>query len=130
MLIALSVILLCQLAGEALARAAQLPLPGPVLGMGFLFCVMLLRDRFAHTLAVQTRLMTIEPTASSLLAHLSLMFVPAGVGVVRNLGVLAHYGVQLFLALILSTFLTLVVSVAVFRMVSRLLGETDTGELS
>ena len=33
MIAALTTILLCQLAGEALARGIHLPIPGPVLGL-------------------------------------------------------------------------------------------------
>lgn len=128
MLIALGVILLSQLAGEVLARALHMPLPVPVLGMAILFYLLLLRDRLAPTAPIIRQLAMIEPTASSLLAHLSLMFVPAGVGVVRNLDVFAHYGVRLIIALVVSTLLTLLVSVGVFRFVARLLGEEIEGE--
>jgi putative effector of murein hydrolase LrgA (UPF0299 family) len=125
MLIALSVILLCQLAGEAFVRALGLPLPGPVMGMAIMTVVLLLRDRLPQSVG-KMHLSTIEPNASALLAHLSLMFVPAGVGVVRSLDVFAQYGVRLIIALALSTLLTLVVSVGAFRVVAVLMGEGQT----
>jgi LrgA family. len=34
----LTVILLCQLVGEIIAKAGGLPIPGPVIGMVILFC--------------------------------------------------------------------------------------------
>ncbi len=43
MIAAFAGIFLCQLLGELFARAFNLPLPGPVLGMGLLFLYLLLR---------------------------------------------------------------------------------------
>jgi putative effector of murein hydrolase LrgA (UPF0299 family) len=43
MLAAFTLILVCQIAGEALVRGAGLPLPGPVIGMLLLFLLMRLR---------------------------------------------------------------------------------------
>ena len=114
----LAVILACQLLGEVVARGLGLPVPGPVLGMAAMLGVLWLRDR--HQAPV---LAGVEPAGRFLLAHLSLLFVPAGVGVVGNLDVLAGQGVALAVALVVSTVLTLVVSVAVFRVVARMMGQ-------
>jgi putative effector of murein hydrolase LrgA (UPF0299 family) len=76
MLPALTLLLVCQLLGEIVIRALGLPVPGPVLGMFFLFLFLLLRD------GPSTELRT---TAQALLQHLSLLFVPAGTGVVLYL---------------------------------------------
>lgn len=114
----LAVILACQLAGEVVARGLGLPVPGPVLGMAAMLGVLWLRDRHAPAL-----LAGVEPTGRFLLAHLSLLFVPAGVGVVGNLEVLSGHWLALVVALVLSTVLTLVVSVSVFRLVARGLGD-------
>jgi holin-like protein len=93
---ALAVLLLCQLAGEALARAAGLPVPGPVLGMGLLLAALLVRGRAPDALG---------RTADGLLAHLGLLFVPAGVGVVLHLDVLAEAAAPLALAVLGGTLL-------------------------
>jgi holin-like protein len=110
----LAVILGCQLLGEVVARGLGLPVPGPVLGMAAMVGVLWLRDRFRPPV-----LDGVEPAGRFLLAHLSLLFVPAGVGVVGNLEVLAGQWLVLSVALILSTVLTLVVSVVTFRVVAR-----------
>lgn len=47
---ALAALLLCQLAGEALARAFGLPVPGPVIGMGLLLAALLARGGPPETL--------------------------------------------------------------------------------
>jgi putative effector of murein hydrolase LrgA (UPF0299 family) len=99
------------------ARGLGLPVPGPVLGMAAMVGVLWLRDRFRPPV-----LDGVEPAGRFLLAHLSLLFVPAGVGVVGNLEVLAGQWLVLSVALILSTVLTLVVSVVTFRVVARRVG--------
>ena len=45
MIASLSLILLCQLAGEVIVRGLGLPMPGPVLGLMFLLLLLLARDR-------------------------------------------------------------------------------------
>jgi holin-like protein len=43
MIVSLTLLLLCQLVGEILARGLALPLPGPVIGMALLLVVLVLR---------------------------------------------------------------------------------------
>ncbi|MGE4529629.1 MAG: CidA/LrgA family protein [Rhodospirillaceae bacterium] len=74
MLGAITLLLLCQLAGEVLVRLVGLPVPGPVLGMVFLFLYLLVRRHVPEP---------VERASNTLLDHLSLLFVPAGVGVIR-----------------------------------------------
>ncbi len=113
MIHALTLILLCQLAGETVTRLAGLPIPGPVLGMALLFGLMLASGRLAAL---------VVPTGTGILRHLSLLFVPAAVGVVGHLPVLAANGLGVALALIVSTVLALAVGAGVFVLVARLTG--------
>lgn len=115
MIASLAVILGCQLLGEVVARGLSLPVPGPVLGMAVMLGVLWLRDRYSPPV-----LAGVEPAGRFLLSHLSLLFVPAGVGVIGNLDMLAGNWLPLAVALAGSTLLTLVVSVATFRLVARL----------
>jgi holin-like protein len=128
MIISLTVILLCQLLGEALARGLAWPLPGPVLGMVFLLVLLSLRDRIGMKVPELGK--TLDSTGKGLLAHLSLLFIPAGVGVVQRLDVFAEHGVGLAIALVLSTLVTLIVTVVTFVVVSRLTGSSveEAGE--
>jgi holin-like protein len=89
----LALLLLAQSAGELIARATGWPLPGPVLGMGLIFILLAWAPARAPIAAV----------ADPLLAHLSLLFVPVGVGVVVHLAVLAEHGPGIAAALLLST---------------------------
>jgi holin-like protein len=63
--------------------------------------------------------------ADGILRNLSLLFVPAAVGVMQQAGLIAAQWLPILAALLLSTLLTLLVTVAVFRMVSRLTGATS-----
>ncbi len=105
LLTGLTLLLLCQSAGEVLARLTHWPLPGPVLGL--LLMVLLLRWPAVRG--------PVEAAATPLLAHLSLLFVPVGVGVVAHLGLIGQYGPRMLLALVLSTWAGLLVSALVLR---------------
>jgi len=113
MISALSVLLCCQLAGELVARLLQLPVPGPVLGLLFLFAILLARGRTAET---------VGGTAQVLLGHLALLFVPAGVGLVRHGARLRMEWLPIFAALAVSTAITIAVTALVFQAVARALG--------
>jgi len=67
----------------------------------------------------------VETASKGLLAHLSLLFVPAGVGVVQKLDLLASHGVAIILVLAFSVVVTLLATVLTFRLVSRLLRQQD-----
>lgn len=124
MIASFALILLAQLIGEALARGFGLPIPGPVIGMGLMFLFLILRDAKASPLP---RLLpkplsdgTLESMAKALLINLSLLFVPAGVGVVGRLDLIKTQGVKLSIILLVSTAVSLLVTVFVFRAVARL----------
>ncbi len=107
-------LLLCQLCGEALSRSLSLPAPGPVIGLALLAAGLVLwapREDVDQT--------DVGKAANALLASLSLLFVPAGVGVVQYFDLLARYGLALAVALIASTVLTLLATVGVFLWVKR-----------
>ncbi|MDB5643808.1 MAG: CidA/LrgA family protein [Hyphomicrobiales bacterium] len=125
MILSLGLLLLCQLSGEAVARGLALPLPGPVIGMALLLALLLAREKFAAVLPREVGDGTLEKTSNGLLSHLSLMFIPAGVGVVQRLVLFISHGVALFLALLLSTALAMLASVAAFRFIARLMGERE-----
>ena len=102
-------LLALQLAGELLARALRLPFPGPVIGM----VLLMLALRWP---AVRV---PVAGVARFLLAHLSLLFVPVGVGVITHLDLLRQHGVALLLVLLLSTWVGLAVTAAVLRALLR-----------
>ncbi|CCD93952.1 conserved membrane hypothetical protein [Bradyrhizobium sp. ORS 375] len=123
MIASLGLILLCQLVGEVVVRGLALPLPGPVLGLVLLLVLLLLRDKI-RALAVGPLAGdgtgSIEGVSRVLLANLSLLFVPAGVGVVQKLDLVAAHGLAIAAVLVLSVVVTLLVTVAAFVVTSRL----------
>jgi putative effector of murein hydrolase LrgA (UPF0299 family) len=112
----LTILLVCQLTGEVLSKSLDLPLPGPVLGMAGLFGLLVLWPALAEHMT---------KTARVLLAHLSLLFVPAGVGVVGHIDRLGHDGPALGLAIVVSTALAILTGVGAFRLTARLTGTPD-----
>jgi holin-like protein len=121
MIASLSLILLCQLAGEVIVRGLSLPMPGPVLGLLLLLLLLLLRDRFAMLARGPLQGDGVESASRGLLANLSLLFVPAGVGVVQKLDLIAAHGIAVVAVLAISVLVTLLVTVATFLVASRLI---------
>jgi holin-like protein len=93
-------LLAAQAVGELTTRALALPLPGPVLGMVLLLVAL----RWPSVRSA------VGVCANFLLAHLSLLFVPVGVGVMTHLGLVGQYGGRMLAVLMLSTALGLVVT--------------------
>ena len=90
-------LLVLQSTGEVLARGFKLPFPGPVVGMMLLLVALrwaVVRD-------------SVSVVAQFLLTHLSLLFVPVGVGVMTHVGLLGQHGLRLGLIVVLSTWIGL-----------------------
>ena len=100
----LTLIFCCQLVGELVVTALGLPVPGPVLGMALLFAGLLTYGSVPADLA---------STADALLSNLSLLFVPAGVGVMLHVSLIGQDWLPISIALVLSTLLTVVVTAKV-----------------
>jgi holin-like protein len=98
-----------QSAGELLSRGLSLPFPGPVVGM----LLLLLALRWA---------VVREPVAACadfLLSHLSLLFVPVGVGVMTHLDLLNRFGGRMLGVLVFSTLIGLGVTVMVLHWLGK-----------
>jgi len=102
-------LLLLQSAGELLAHGLHLPFPGPVVGM-----VLLL-----FALGVPAVREPVAACADYLLSHLSLLFVPVGVGVMTHLALVSEYGLRMLLAIVLSSWIGLAVTALVLRALTR-----------
>src|SRR5574343_390187 len=110
MLSALTQLLVFQLVGEVIARALSLPVPGPVLGMILLFVALVLRGGPGESL---------QTPSPNLLQHLSILFVPAGTGIMVHLHRVADEWLPLALSLLVSTLATLVVTALVMKLCTR-----------
>jgi holin-like protein len=107
---ALTLLLLFQLVGEVLARGFDLPVPGPVIGMALLFCALVARKGPGSEL---------RATSNGLLQHLSLLFVPAGTGVMLHFQRLADEWLPLLVALVGSTLLSIALSAVLLNLLAR-----------
>ena len=112
---ALAGIFLCQMLGETIVRAFALPLPGPVFGMGLLFIYLLLRGGKG----AQKVPAAVATVADGLLGHLSLLFVPAAVGLMNYFDLMAANATALILAVAVSTALSMAATAATFRLLAR-----------
>lgn len=110
LLVGFTWLLLFQCAGEALVLLAGWPVPGPVAGMALLFIALLMRPSAAGSLSV---------AADGLARHLSLLFVPAGVGVMLHVARLTDEWLPIVVALLLSTVLAIAATALTFAWLAR-----------
>lgn len=116
----LTLIFACQLAGEALVATTGIPVPGPVLGMMLLFAGLAIHGSVPKDL---------DAVSGALLSNLSLLFVPAGTGIMVHLKLLAGDGISVSVALILSTVATIAVTGLLMQAltVRKRRGQSDAG---
>jgi holin-like protein len=118
MLPGLIVLLVCQLVGEFLVRALDVPLPGPILGMMIMLVVLRVRR--------PSRDSGLVTAPETLLHHLPLLYVPAGVGVIAYLARLRDDALPVAGGLLVSWFAGLVVTAAVTALLLRVVGAGRT----
>ncbi|HUX12852.1 MAG TPA: CidA/LrgA family protein [Spirochaetia bacterium] len=101
------------LAAGDLVHSAGVPVPGSVLGMVLL----------AVALAVRiTRPAQVRPAANILTRNMSILFVPAGVGVMTYADTIARAWLPILLAIVASTTLVLVITGPLQQRLQRRLG--------
>ena len=110
MLPSITLLLVYQTVGEVITRALALPVPGPVIGMIMLFATLVARGQAPPAL---------RETATGLLTHLSLLFVPAGAGVMIHAQRIRGEALPIVAALVVSTALTIAVTALVFARARR-----------
>lgn len=114
----ITLLLIYQLVGEFTVLYLKLPVPGPVMGMILLFVTLLIRRGTPDSLS----------TASGhLLSHLSLLFVPAGVGMMVHFERIGNEWLPISVAILLSAVITLAATAGIMAGCNRLL--TKLGKL-
>ena len=103
-------LLLFQCAGEVASRVLGLPVPGPVVGMLLLFIALRARKQVPDSIGA---------AADALAKHLSLLFVPAGVGVMMYFGRLAGEWLPIAVALLVSTIVAIAAAALTFAALAR-----------
>lgn len=97
----LTILVCCHLAGELIVTALKVPLPGPVLGMAILFMGLVSNGGIPDDLA---------KVADGLLANLSLLFVPAGTGIMLHVGLISRDLLPISVSILVSTIATIAVT--------------------
>jgi holin-like protein len=123
MIESLVALLFCQLLGEVLVHALALPLPGPVVGMMILFLVLVGRGRRMPGEPLVPP--ALADTSDALLRNLSLLFIPAAVGIVQHTGILRESGLAIAVSIVVSSLLAMAVTALVFERLGRLLHRAD-----
>lgn len=108
----ITLLLIYQLAGEVSTLALQLPVPGPVLGMVMLFLTLVIRGRSSAAL---------DSASNALLSHLSLLFVPAGVGLMVHFHRIAEEWLSISVAIVLGSVITIAFTAAIMHWSTKLL---------
>lgn len=98
MLKALTLIFTCQLVGELCAKGTGLPVPGPVLGMVILFLFFCLKRGIPPE---------IDAVGRGLMQNMSLLFVPAGAGVMVHFKLLGQDLLPIGFSLVAGTLITI-----------------------
>ena len=113
MLPAFAALLVFQLAGETLAQALGLPVPGPLVGMLLLFAALLVYGRLPEGL---------REASGALLRNLMLLFIPAVAGVMLHFDRVAREWLPFMAACVLGAAVTLAVTALTLRLMLRLTG--------
>ena len=98
------------LIGDTLSEAFSLPVPGSVIGMVMLFAGLIIMKNVPDD---------IGKVSDGLIAHIGLLFVPAGAGISLYLGMIAENWLVIVLASLGSTVLTLIYTALVFKLLSK-----------
>jgi len=99
-----------QVAGEAIVFMLSIPIPGAVVGMALLFFYLVARGREDEALDTFT---------AAFLRHLSLLFIPAAVGIVAHLDRIAQEWLAIAVALVVSTAASIAATAATVRYLKR-----------
>lgn len=86
------------LAGEAVAFVTRLPLPGAVLGMALLLSWLLIKKHKPSE--------NLEAASQGLLQFLSVLFVPAGVGIILHIERIRHEWLAILASVVFATLIT------------------------
>ena len=119
MLLAFAVLLVFQCLGEGLVFLFGLPVPGPVAGMLLLLAALMAWPRLHQV---------VESGANELLRHLSLLFLPAGVGIIAAASSGSGHWLAIAAAVVFSTLATLAVTALVLQALGKQIDAPSAGK--
>src|ERR1700730_17933391 len=91
-------IIVLQLIGEGIVQVSGLPVPGAIIGLVLLYVILVLRGEIPDEMS---------RTSGFLLQNLGVLFVPAGVGVIAYLPMIATQWWSILLVLLVSVCMTI-----------------------
>ena len=118
MLVAIFIIFVLQLTGEALQKYFDLAIPGPVVGLMLMLCTLMIAKSKMHPSVISLRTNIIN-TSEQLLSYLSLLFVPIGVGVIMHLQLLEAQLLRIIVVIVVGTICTMIFTSAVFAKINK-----------
>ena len=105
-----SIILAILYIGEFFQTKFNLPIPGTILGLILLFALMALKI---------LKLKWVEGVGDVLLSNLSLLFVPAGIDIIKHLDIFKGQILNLFIVIATSTIIVMVVTGKVMELLDK-----------
>lgn len=119
-LFGITVLLIFQLLGEISVRLLNLSIPGPVAGLFYLLVLLLVLGKLKKRTPD-----SIEQSSLVLLNHLSLLFIPAGVGVMVHFQRIEEEWLPIVVALILGILITMATTALSMKFLMRLLNKNS-----
>ena len=101
------IIVLCQIGGNAVVRFLDVPIPGPVVGLLLLFSLLIVRGGIPAGM---------DRGTTPLLRHMSLLFIPAGTGVLMHLDLIRDEWLPVVAVIAVTTPLALLITAAALRL--------------
>ena len=98
---AIFVLIVLQLIGEGIVQISGLPVPGAIIGLILLYAILVFRGRISDEMS---------RTSGFLLQNLGVLFVPAGVGVIAYLPMIATQWWIIVLTLFVSVCATIAIT--------------------
>lgn len=95
------VLIVLQLIGESIVQVSGLPVPGAIIGLILLYAILMLRGQIPDEMS---------RTSGFLLQNLGVLFVPAGVGVIAYLPMIATQWWIILLVLLVSVCATIAIT--------------------
>lgn len=113
------IILLYQLVGETIQKFFNIIIPGPVIGLVLLLITFIFIKKFKDKKVLQIKKDVIK-TGNTIVSHLSLLFIPIGVGVVMHISYLGENLFQVFAVIVIGTLLTVAFTAKIMELLNKI----------
>ena len=119
-LFGITALLVFQLLGELSTRLMNVSIPGPVAGLFYLLVFLLIYKKLKKETPD-----SLEQSSLILLNHLSLLFIPAGVGVMVHFQRIQEEWIPIIIALLLGVLISITTTALSMKYIMRLLNKNS-----